>query len=217
MRCAATSFFADPSDGFVIFPLRSKPPEELLENERIGVLPEEVGKLLKMPLASRPDKWIIRQPVTFRNKVYYNVHRLLRAIDLNTLHSAKLKPEDLAGEREYFIPQADILIAFRQYPFIISNTYRLFDACSIDMHFGGDKNKKIYSASREDDRVLLEKLARDGFRLRYGADKRAKERLAKELRIIDQMGFTAYFLINWDMIRYARSRGILSCGTGQRR
>ncbi len=166
-----------------------------------------------MPLASYPGKWIIRQPVTFRNKIYYNVHRLLRAIDLNTLIT-KLKPEDLAGEREYFIPQTDILIAFRQYPFIITNTYRLFDACSIDIHFGEDKNKKIYSASREDDRVLLEKLARDGFRLRYGADKRAKERLAKELRIIDQMGFTAYFLITWDMIRYARSRGFYHVGRG---
>jgi error-prone DNA polymerase len=208
-----SAFFADPSDGFAIYPLHNKTPEALLENERIGVLPEEAGKLLKMPLTACPGKWIIRQPVTFRNKTWYNVHRLLRAVDLNTLLT-KLRPEDLAGEKEYFIPQADILIAFRQYPCIITNTYRLFDACSIDMHFGGDKNKKIYSASREDDRVLLEKLARDGFILRYGADKRAAERLVKELKIIDEMNFNAYFLITWDMIRYARGRGFYHVGRG---
>jgi DNA polymerase III alpha subunit len=210
---AASSLFHDPADGFIIYPFGNRSPEELLENERIGMTPDEVGKLLRMPMVSSPGKYIIRQPVTFRNKVYYNVHRLLRAVDLNTLLT-KLRPEDLAGEKEYFIPQADILNGFRRYPVLITNTYRLFDACSIDIQFGGDKNKKIYSASREDDRVLLEKLAKEGFVLRYGANRQARERLVKELRIIDQMGFNAYFLITWDMIRYACSRGFYHVGRG---
>src|ERR1700722_12828025 len=205
--------FPDNADGFVIYPLGGKPPGALLQNERIGVLPGEVGKLLQLSPASLTDKWIIRQPVTFRNKTYYNLHRLLRAMDKNTLLT-KLKPEDLAGENEYFLPQADMLTAFRQYPFIITNTYRLIDACSITMQFGQDKNKKRYSVSREDDRVLLEKLARDGFRLRYGANRKIKERLNKELLIIDQMGFTPYFLITWDMIRYAQGRGFYHVGRG---
>ncbi|MBN9383420.1 MAG: DNA polymerase III subunit alpha [Chitinophagaceae bacterium] len=206
-------FFNAPGDGFVIYPLGGKAPEQLLENERIGVLPGEVNKLLRMSVTSHPDKWVIRQPVTFQNRIYYNLHRLLRAVDLNTLLT-KLKPEDLAGEKEYFLPQMEVLAAFRQYPFIITNTYRLFDACTISMEFGGDKNKKMYSASREDDRVLLEKLARDGCRQRYGSSRKARERLNKELRIIDQMGFTAYFLITWDMIRYAQSRGFYHVGRG---
>ena len=210
---AAGTIFACEPDGFVIYPLDAKPPETLAGNERIGVLPGEANKLLKMPLASCPDKWIIRQPVTFQNKTYYNLHRLLRAMDNNTLLT-KLKPEDLAGKQEYFVPQVEILTAFRQYPFMVTNTYRLFDTCTIAMNFGEDKNKKLYSASREDDRVLLEKLARDGFRLRYGAGKRSRDRLNKELRIIDQMGFTAYFLITWDMIRYAQSRGFYHVGRG---
>jgi DNA-directed DNA polymerase III PolC len=205
--------FPDNADGFVIYPLGGKPPGALLQNERIGVLPGEVGKLLQLSPASLTDKWIIRQPVTFRNKTYYNLHRLLRAMDKNTLLT-KLKPEDLAGENESFLPQVEMLTAFRQYPFIITNTYRLIDACSITMQFGQDKNKKRYSVSREDDRVLLEKLARDGFRLRYGANRKIKERLNKELLIIDQMGFTAYFLITWDMIRYAQGRGFYHVGRG---
>jgi len=208
-----THFFTDPSDGFVIYPFQGKAPEALLQNECIGVLPGEAGKLLKMPLAANSGKWVIRQPVTFQNRVYYNLHRLLRAVDLNTLLT-KLKPEDLADEQEYFLSQADILSVFRQYPFIITNTYRLMDACSITMDFGVDKNKKLYSASREDDRVLLEKLAWDGFRFRYGNNKEAKERFNKELRIIDQMGFTSYYLITWDMIRYAKSRGFYHVGRG---
>jgi DNA polymerase-3 subunit alpha len=211
---AAGPFFDDPGNGFVIYPLGGcKAPEQLLENERIGVLPGEVNKLLKTSAAAHPDKWIIRQPVTFQNKIYYNLHKLLRAADLNTLLT-KLKPEDLAGEKEYFLPQMEVLAAFRHYPFIITNTYRLFDACTISMEFGVDKNKKVYSASREDDRILLEKLSREGCRLRYGSNRKARERLNKELRIIDQMGFTAYFLITWDMIRYAQTRGFYHVGRG---
>ena len=217
----AAGVFDRVEDGFVIYPLGARAPEELLENERIGVLPEEAGKLLRVSLGAgvgaagvgAAGKWVIRQPVTFQNRVYYNLHRLLRAIDGNTLLS-KLRPEDLAGEREYFVSQAEILAAFRQYPSLITNTYRLTDACHIEMKFGEDKNKKLYSASREDDRVLLEKLAREGCRLRYGVNKKARERLVKELRIIDQMGFTAYYLITWDMIRYAQSRGFYHVGRG---
>jgi DNA polymerase III alpha subunit len=209
----ADVFFEQPGDGFVIYPLGLRAPEDLLENERIGVLPEEAGKLLRLPLgggtaaagmggamaagagaAAARGKWVIRQPVTFQNKVYYNLHRLLRAVDCNTLLT-KLKAEDLAGQREYFVPQAEIMAAFRQYPSLIMNTYKLIDACAIAMNFGEDKNKKVYSASREDDRVLLEKLAR-------------------ELQIIDQMGFTAYYLITWDKIRYAHGRGFYHVGRG---
>jgi len=201
------------SDVFVIYPLDRKDPADLLKNELIGVLPEEVNKLLRMPVMAYTGKWVVRQPVTFQNKVYYNLHRLLRAVDLNTLLT-KLQPEDLAGPREYFLPQMEVLAAFRNYPFIITNTYRLFEDCTITMDFGTDKNKKIYSASREDDRILLEKLAREGCRMRYGFNQDARERINKELRIIDQMGFTAYFLITWDMIRYAHSRGFYHVGRG---
>jgi DNA polymerase III alpha subunit len=205
--------FHHTTDGFIIYPLGGKAPGSLLQHERIGVLPGEVNKLLKQPVAACPDKWIIRQPVTWQNKVYYNLHRLLRAMDKNTLLT-KLQPEDIAGEKEYFVPQVEMLTAFRQYPFIITNTYRLADACSISMTFGEDKNKQRYSASREDDRILLEKLARDGCRWRYGVNKKAWDMMNKELRIIDAMGFTAYFLITWDMIRYAQSRGFYHVGRG---
>ncbi|HMH22467.1 MAG TPA: DNA polymerase III subunit alpha [Puia sp.] len=207
-------FFANPCDGFVIYPLHGKSPEELLINERIGVLPTEVNRLLKMPVAAYPGKWIVRQPVTFQNRTYFNLHRLLRAVDGNTLLS-KLSPGDQAGEQECFLPPAEILQAFQQYPAIVMDTYRLTDACNITMDFKADKNKKTYSVSEEDDRILLEKLARDGFMQRYGpANKPAAERLTKELRIINDMHFNSYFLINWDIIRYAQSRGFYYVGRG---
>ena len=77
------------------------------------------------------------------------------------------------------------------------------------------KNKQIFSASRYDDKLLLEKLALDGMKYRYGkSNKEAKKRIRHELEVIDRLGFSSYFLITWDIIRYSMSRGFYHVGRG---
>lgn len=207
------TFFANAADGFVIYPLGSKEPEKLFANERIGVLPKEVNKLFVLNIKDHADCYVIRQPVTFLSKTYYNVHRLLRAVDKNVLLS-KLPVESVCDTEEYFVPPGKLLEAFKKYSGIVTNTYKLMDSCSIEMEFYKDKNKKTFSATKEDDRILLAKLAQDGLSFRYGNKKEASERVAKELKIIDELGFNAYFLITWDVIRYAQSRGFYYVGRG---
>jgi DNA polymerase-3 subunit alpha len=142
------------------------------------------------------------------------VHRLLRAIDKNIILS-KQEAKDIAKPHESFVPQSDIVNSFSRYPFMITNTLRLLDNCSIDLSFQTDKTKQVYGATKEDDRILLEKLAMDGLKQRYGLrNKKARDRMLKELRIINEMGFNAYFLITWDIIRYAQSRGFYHVGRG---
>jgi DNA polymerase-3 subunit alpha len=189
-------FFLSQGDGFVIYPIHTKPPDQLLANEYIGVQPSEVSKLFNWSegaLRTNQPQWkhklVVRQPVTFKDKTYFNVHRLLRAIDRNALLS-KLSPETVCGPTEYFLSQNKILEAFKQYPFIVTNTYRLMDVCEIKMDFGTDKNKKTFSARKRDDAHLLRKLALDGFQQRYGANNViARERVDKELDIINRLGF----------------------------
>lgn len=206
-------FFEKLPDGFVIYPLGGKLLDKLFPNERIGILPAEVNKLYGIDLKEYPEAFVIRQPVTFLTKRYYNVHRLLRAIDKNVLLS-KLPPEAVCDTEEYFVSPNKLLEAFKKYPGIVTNTYKLMDSCSIEMEFNQDKNKKTFSATKEDDRIFLAKLAQDGLSFRYGNKKAARERVAKELKIIDKLGFNAYFLITWDIIRYAQSRGFYYVGRG---
>ncbi len=207
-------FFNNPWDGFVIYPFGKKTLQQLLPNEKIGIRPEEVNKLFPLRLDYPTEKLIVLQPVSFQDKVHFNVHRLLRAIDKNTLLS-KLEPGTTASPEEVFIPPTTLINAFQQYPFIVTNTYRLIDNCSLSMVFGKDKNKKNFSAGKKDDMQLLKKLAYDGMEKRYGKHhKIAKERVDKELGIIDQMDFNSYFLITWDIIRYAQNRGFYHVGRG---
>jgi DNA-directed DNA polymerase III PolC len=210
----ATAYFQNNSDVYIIYPFDRKAPADLLPGEYIGILAAELNKLFGTDWKKFENKLVVRQPVTFQNKQYFNLHRLLRAIDKNTLLS-KLPVETQASPDETFISPAALLEQFRQFPAIVTNTYKLLDQCSIDMDFKVDKNKKCFSATAEDDRVLLEKLASEGLIARYGEkNKVAYERMQKELKIINDLGFNSYFLINWDVIRYAQSRGFYYVGRG---
>lgn len=214
LKSVVESFFKDVWDGFVIYPLGAKAVSDLFPNERIGVLPSEISRLFGIDLKRYQDKFVIRHPVTIQNSTYYNLHRLLRAIDKNVLLS-KLPNEVVCSPNETFLSPGALEDAFKDYPFIIGNTCQLIDCCQIQMEFHADKSKRVFGLSPEDDRVALERLAREGLAKRYDKDNLVAElRLQKELKIINDLGFNAYFLVNLDIVRYAQSRGFYHVGRG---
>lgn len=202
------------SDVYIIYRPGDKKPENLCSNEFVGVSPYHITKLFGFPITQLQHKLVILHPVSFQNRKYFNAHRLLRAIDNNTLLSM-LKAEQHGSMDELFISPSALMAAFISYPFIITNTISLVDACHLEMEMHTDKNKKTFSASIEDDRLLLSKLAYNGCAARYGIhNQKALKRVKKELQIIDEMGFNTYFLITWDVIRYAQGRGYFYVGRG---
>ncbi len=183
-------------DVFIIYALGRYGPAALLDNELIGVRVSEVGKLFSSTIKHHPQKFIIRQPVTFQSKKYFNLHRLLRAIGRNTLLS-KLTAGDVASPDEMFMPETELLAKFQEYPQIIGNTRQLMEACGTDMNLDpdADKNKKTYTGSLEGDRLLLEELALKGMAERYPKNPVIEERVRKELKVVNDLKFNAYFLI----------------------
>ena len=63
---------------------------------------------------------------------------------------------------------------------------------------------------------LLRALVREGARWRYGGlpPEEVERQLARELDLVEQLGYSSYFLTVWDIVRFARSRGILCQGRG---
>ncbi len=63
---------------------------------------------------------------------------------------------------------------------------------------------------------LLRTLVREGARWRYGGEPPAEvaRQLEKELTLVEQLGYASYFLTVWDVVRFARQRGILCQGRG---
>ena len=198
---------------FFIYALGAFAPEMLRDNEYIGVRPAEVRNLRRMPEFAHLHRLVIWHPVTFLDKMGFNTHRLLRAIDHNTILSklpvtAQADPSEVMGEMDV------VLEPYRAFPQLTYNTMQLLERCSFDVVLGTPKNRKTFTGSPADDRMLLEKLAMDGWKRRYGQGAEALQRVQHELRVIDQLGFSPYFLITWDIIRYARSRGFRHVGRG---
>jgi DNA polymerase-3 subunit alpha len=214
LHSTATAFFTNSQDGFVLYPLGAKNAEDLYSNERIGIRPSELNKLYGMDMRKLKDKLVVLQPVTIQNNTYYSLHRLLRCIALNTLLS-KLPTEEQCAPDELFLSPAELLQCFKDHPHIVTNTYQLMERCDIDINFETDKTKQTYGGTKEDDRILLEKLALDGLKNRFGKNNKTIEaRLQKELKVVNDLGFNAYFLINHDIIRYAESRSFFHVGRG---
>ena len=199
---------------YVIFPMENGIPAKLRENERIGIRPEQAGRLYSF-IKGRPSlPLVLQHPVSHQGDTDYLLHQNLRAIDHNTLIT-KLEDKQVATPWERFLPMDRLLAPFREQPGILSETEAMMADCRIGFDFKSVKNKKSFTGSRHDDRILLEKLAMDGLEYRYGLkNKEARERILKELKVIDQMGFSAYFLIAWDIIRYSMSRGFYHVGRG---
>lgn len=188
----------------------------LAPHEFIGLQAESLSKLplLKVPIPY--EKLVFMQSFSFRHKRDFNTHRLLRAIDHNTLLS-KLDSVDQGSEREILISLNRIKNDFRTYPQILSNTTRLLDKITYDFNFSLSKpeNQATYTANKELDFRLLKKLAYKGIPYRYKrVGNRVLKRLDKELKIIEQKDFVSYFLINWKILKYARTRGFYYVGRG---
>lgn len=200
---------------YVIYSLALYPKRNLFDNERIGIRTNEAGRLFSLQKMLQSGSLVILHPVTLsatgRDGV---VHRCLRAVDNNTLLS-RLPASQLCAGNEHISPEKLVAAHFNAYSRIVPDTYSMLADCSVDFDFEKPKNKQTYSASKADDRLLLEKLARDGMVYRYGRNNsEAADRIRHELDIIDKLGFSSYFLITWDIIRYSMSRGFYHVGRG---
>ncbi|MCF6356371.1 MAG: DNA polymerase III subunit alpha [Draconibacterium sp.] len=201
-------------DVYFIYPFKKKKFGQLKENEFIGIKPSELFKLSFSEWRFHLNKLVILQPISFRNKRDYNIHRLLRAIENNTLLS-RLPLSEQTSPDEMIVSKQEILEAFKDYPEIVQNTQQVLANCSIDFEFGTNKNKQFFTNSQEEDFKLLRRECKIGLKYRFGKpNKEVVERMEKEYKMITELGFTSYFLINWDIVKYARRKGFPYVGRG---
>jgi len=204
------------SNAYIIYPLHTYQGQTLRENEFIGIT---IKDFLKLPFSNarhQTDKLVVLNTVSFIHKAHFNAHRLLRAIDKNTLLS-KLPKDEQASPDEVMLSYEDLQKAYAEYPYMLSNTERILNDCSIHFEYGKLKNKNLthYTNSIQEDIELLRKECMKGLVYRYkNPSAKVLERVEKELDVIGQLNFASYFLINWDIIKYAQSQGYYYVGRG---
>ncbi|MFT6699908.1 MAG: DNA polymerase-3 subunit alpha [Porticoccaceae bacterium] len=205
---------------FIIYPF-----EKVLElnltsfqdNEFIGISIAEINKLRFSYVKKYEDKIVIQQQVTIRNKKDFNAHRLLRAIDNNTLLS-KLPTTEQCLETDNMHSATILQEYFKEFPFIIANTKALLQQCKIEFGFDDareNQNLQVYCNSFEEDCKMLLQLCDEKIHKRYPSPtQKVHDRLQKELKVIIELKFVSFFLINYDIIKYAKKNNFFHVGRG---
>ena len=98
---------------------------------------------------------------------------------------------------------------FSAYPDAVANTQRIADRCQMEFTFGKYHLPEFRLPPGVDSPTYLRQLCEKGFTERYGTEHEDYRRqLDYELDMIGRMGFTDYFLIVSDFVRYAKDAGI---------
>lgn len=205
-----------PDDVYVIYPFSKCTWNDLGEKEFIGLRIEDLNKLRFSKWDQHRDKLVAMPTVSFRNKKDFNAHRLLRAIDKNMLLS-KLPEKEQGSDRDIMYEANKLRDMYADFPYLIENARRILSDCSIEFDFSGNQpaNQRCYTSNEDLDFRLMRKLCYKGLTYRYKSPgKRIFVRLEKELEIIREKGFVSYFLINWKILKYARSKGYFYVGRG---
>lgn len=153
-------------------------------------------------------------PVYFLDAKHARIHRVLSAIRLNTTVSA-LGERDVANPGAWFRSREDMERLYCDWTETLANTRWVADNCNVELGLGKTLFPKCTLPKDETAFSYLWKLSFDGLKERYRPlIPEHTKRLEYELDVINQLGFASYFLIVWDIVRYARAEGIAIVGRG---
>jgi error-prone DNA polymerase len=153
-------------------------------------------------------------PLVATNNVHYaerhdyRIKELLNAIDQN------IPVSRLGVHRtmeQYFKSQREMAKLFQDFPQAIEMTAEIADRCNLDLGLGKLHFPRYDVPHGETSYSYLRKLAYAGTYRKYIPPAQdILNRLEQELETIEHLGFSGYFLVVWDIVRWARERGI-SC------
>ena len=112
---------------------------------------------------------------------------------------------------EFYLKSTDEMYdLFSMVPEACENTNKIADLCDFHFEFGNTKLPYFKAPDGMDNQDYFEMLCREGLERRYPGKvtRELKERLEYEINVIKTMGYTNYYLIVYDFINYAKSRGI---------
>jgi DNA polymerase III subunit alpha len=174
------------------------------EERRVRPLMIALGREMGVPLVATNDVHYIQADDT-------RAHDALLCINTGKLLSDTGRMR--YREREFHMRTAEeMLQRFSDVPEAVSNTALVAERCNLSLSFKERHAPVFPTPPGETAESMLRRLCEEGLLRRYGkVEKVHRDRLEHELKIIEGKGFSSYFLIVWDFVRYAREHGI-PCG-----
>jgi error-prone DNA polymerase len=136
----------------------------------------------------------------------YRIRELLNAIGLITPVTR------LPGQRtveQYFKSPAEMERLFKDFPGATAMSLEIASMCNLEMELGRPRFPKFDIPGGQTAFSVLRNLAYEGAGRKYAElTPGITERMDMELNTIEKLGFCSYFLVVWDIVLWARARGI---------
>lgn len=181
---------------------------ELQEHEGMPQLRDVNAKLIEMSRA-------LGIPVVATNDAHYIraeeaiAQELLLCIQTGTTIDDPKRFQ--MSSRDYYLRSPEEMARlFGEIPEALMNTLAIAERCHVNLKRTQYHLPPFEVPPGYDTQSYLRHLCEEGVKERYHpVTQEVTDRLNYELELIHNMGFDSYFLIVWDLVRYARSRGIL--------
>jgi len=153
-------------------------------------------------------------PLVPTNDLHYTVRQDAKPHDvLLCIQQQKVQTDTnrlrFDSDQFYMKSAEEMREVFQDLPEACDNTLRIAEMCELELSYGELHLPRFEPPVGMDRDAYLRRLVDEGAKQRYGdlgPDVRA--RIDHELDVITRMGFAGYFLIVWDLIRFARENGI---------
>jgi DNA polymerase III subunit alpha len=166
-------------------------------NEQIVRIAGEMGR----PLVATGD-------VHYLRREDYHHHAALLCVQTKSMLSA---PKMSFDTNEFYLRSSqEMADTFAEWPEALASTLEIAERCNVEIELGRQLIPRYPTPEGTPEADYLRDLVDQGLRERYGdpVPAAARERADYELGVIDRMGFSAYFLIVWDFVKYAKDAGI---------
>ena len=189
-------FFGDENVYFELMDLPQVPGQAEINQQLI-----KMGHALNVPLVATCNSHYCRKEDAEAHDVLLCIQKNANVHDTNRFSMIE---SDFSMR-----PFEELEAAFSHVPDALTNTRVIADRCNVSFEFGKYQIPTFTVPKGETEHSFLRALCEEGIKTKYATVTTAmKDRLTYELTVIDQMGFSGYFLVVADFVRYAKSQGI---------
>jgi DNA polymerase-3 subunit alpha len=171
---------------------------------------EKINKTLIQLGQRYQARFVATNDVHYINREDARLQDILLAIQTGTVLSDPNRMR-MSGQSYYLRSPDEMSRLFAEVPTAVTNTLSIAERCNLDLDFKGYHLPHFDVPEGSTPQSYLRMLCEEGLERRFGPqrdDPEINKRLNYELEIIHEMGFDTYFLIVWDLCRYAREQGI---------
>src|SRR3989338_579873 len=175
----------------------------LLEQKKVNEGLIKIATRLGLPLVATNDVHYIEHD-------QHQAHEALLCIQTQTTLDDPRRMK-FGSDQFYFKSADDMELQFAAVPDAVKNTLAIAEKVDLKLDFDQYHLPRYETPVGKTKEGYLRELCAAGLLRRYGTAKVSGElsaRLEFELKAVEDMGFVSYFLVVWDFIHYAKSKGI---------